>query len=292
MSLGDTWRNKTEDDYILPDDINAVAGQAIENEESIKKVQMPYVGSNGNWYVYDADLKQYVDSGHPSRGEEGPAGAKGDKGDTPVKGVDYFTEAEKEELFNEPREVIYLANGTRIESREDGIYLADDGEDDGRAFETVLCDQDGYIPYVLLAEESNYASYSGESEYAYEAECDTDGRYLKGIFVDEFTNESDYDDISEIEIGDGYVVSFGVISNPMEILLPSKYQYVGFTSAMYFATPSEIPENYTQFPDVIHFKGDSVVDGRFVPEPNMRYTIVFDFDGYMLNAYVSGVTTI
>ena len=54
-------------------------------------------------------------------------------------------------------------------------------------------------------------------------------------------------------------------------------------------TPSEIPENYSQFPDDIYFKGDSTDEGAFVPEANMRYTIVFDFDGYMLNGYVSGV---
>lgn len=32
---------------------------------------------------------------------KGDAGAKGDKGDKPVKGVDYFTEADKEELIAE-----------------------------------------------------------------------------------------------------------------------------------------------------------------------------------------------
>lgn len=283
MSLGDTWRNKTEDDYILPDDINAVAGQAIKNAKDIKNVQMPYIGINGNWYIYDTSIEQYVDSGHPARGEEGPAGAKGDKGDTPIKGVDYFTEEDKEELLNEPREAIPLTNDMRIESREEGIYLVTEAYgnyDEKRIFES----QSG----------STVADYAENAVYSEYAICDTNGRELKGAYIEELDLEGNDADIYEIEIGDGYVVSFGLVNRPLEILLPpaNRYQYVGFTSAMYFATPSEIPEDYTQFPDVIHFKGDSVVDGRFVPEPNMRYTIVFDFDGYMLNGYVSGVTTI
>ena len=36
----------------------------------------PYIGENGNWYVYDKAEQVYKDSGKPARGE------KGDKGDT------------------------------------------------------------------------------------------------------------------------------------------------------------------------------------------------------------------
>lgn len=42
----------------------------------------PYIGENGNWYIGD------VDTGKPSRGG------------TPVKGADYFTEAEKQEMVD------------------------------------------------------------------------------------------------------------------------------------------------------------------------------------------------
>lgn len=44
----------------------------------------PHIGANGNWYIGD------IDTGKPSRGE---------KGDTPVKGVDYWTEADKQEII-------------------------------------------------------------------------------------------------------------------------------------------------------------------------------------------------
>ena len=49
----------------------------------------PHIGENGNWYLGDTD------TGKPSRGEKG---LKGDKGDTPVKGTDYWTESDKAEI--------------------------------------------------------------------------------------------------------------------------------------------------------------------------------------------------
>jgi hypothetical protein len=63
----------------------------------------------------------------------------------------------------------------------------------------------------------------------------------------------------------------------------------GFSAALYFTTPSTIPANYSRFSDDIHFKGDSTADNKFVPEPNTRYTIVFDCDGTHIIGYVSGV---
>ena len=49
----------------------------------------PHIGENGNWYL------DTTDTGKPSRGE------KGDKGDTPVKGTDYWTAADKTEIVND-----------------------------------------------------------------------------------------------------------------------------------------------------------------------------------------------
>lgn len=43
-----------------------------------------------------------------AQGEQGPAGPAGEKGDTPVKGVDYFTEEDKEEFLNESCKVYLL----------------------------------------------------------------------------------------------------------------------------------------------------------------------------------------
>lgn len=49
----------------------------------------PTIGSNGNWYIGDTD------TGKPSRGATGPAGK------TPIKGTDYWTEADKQEILDE-----------------------------------------------------------------------------------------------------------------------------------------------------------------------------------------------
>ena len=49
----------------------------------------PTIGDNGNWYLGGTD------TGKPSRGE------KGDKGDTPVKGTDYWTTADKAEIVKD-----------------------------------------------------------------------------------------------------------------------------------------------------------------------------------------------
>lgn len=61
----------------------------------------PTIGDNGNWYLGDTD------TGKPSRGEpgrpgadgkDGAPGAAGSDGYTPVKGTDYFTDADKQEI--------------------------------------------------------------------------------------------------------------------------------------------------------------------------------------------------
>ena len=65
---------------------------------------------------------------------------------------------------------------------------------------------------------------------------------------------------------------------------------IGFTAAMHFSTPSAIPTDYSDFPDEVVFKGDSVTDDKIVPEANTRYSIVFYCDGVKLYGYVSGVS--
>lgn len=92
----------------------------------------------------------------------------------------------------------------------------------------------------------------------------------------------------EQDIENNYVVYYGIVSRQL-IVYMSPMATVGFSAALYFTTPSEIPANYTYFYGDVYFKGDSTDNGAFVPEANMRYTIVFDFDGYMINGYVNGV---
>lgn len=61
----------------------------------------PYIGENGNWYVYDKENDTYTDSGNVARGEKGDKGDRGEKGQdgyTPVRGVDYWTEDDQNEI--------------------------------------------------------------------------------------------------------------------------------------------------------------------------------------------------
>lgn len=58
----------------------------------------PHIGENGNWYLDDTD------TGKPSRGEKGDkgdTGAKGADGKAPIKGIDYWTAADKTEIVND-----------------------------------------------------------------------------------------------------------------------------------------------------------------------------------------------
>lgn len=84
----------------------------------------PHIGDNGNWYVGNTD------TGKPSRGATGakgdagatgPAGAPGkdgEKGDpgtpckTPIRGADYWTAADKQEIVNDV--LAALPDGTEV----------------------------------------------------------------------------------------------------------------------------------------------------------------------------------
>ena len=120
MALKDTWQDLQDKVQGDPDSgsevsvkpINDIAHAVIDLEENEDVVTntAPYIGDNGNWYVYDVQTKTYIDSGMPSRGEQGLQGEKGEKGDkgadgqdgadgyTPIRGTDYWTDADKAEI--------------------------------------------------------------------------------------------------------------------------------------------------------------------------------------------------
>ena len=99
----------------------------------------PTIGENGNWYL------GATDTGKPSRGEKGDpgaAGAKGDQGEqgprgetgatgaegpagkTPVKGTDYFTEADKQEIASAAAGLVDLS-GKQNKITASGILKGD-----------------------------------------------------------------------------------------------------------------------------------------------------------------------
>lgn len=72
----------------------------------------PHIGDNGNWYLGSTD------TGNPSRGATGAPGKDGAKGDpgapgkTPVRGTDYWTAADKQEIVNSV--IAALPDGTEV----------------------------------------------------------------------------------------------------------------------------------------------------------------------------------
>ena len=69
----------------------------------------PTIGANGNWYIGSTD------TGKPSRGAKGEQGSQGERGTdgkTPIKGTDYWTEADKAEIVHSVIEE--LPDGTEV----------------------------------------------------------------------------------------------------------------------------------------------------------------------------------
>ena len=81
---------------------------------------IPEIGANGNWYI------DGVDTGKPSRGETGPAGK------TPVKGTDYFTNADKQELASQAAGLVDLS-GKQNKITASGILKGNGADDIGAA---------------------------------------------------------------------------------------------------------------------------------------------------------------
>lgn len=96
-------------------------------------------------------------------------------------------------------------------------------------------------------------------------------------------------DVASIIMEDNHIYHTQMVYGKLTVELPEELE-IGYTSVLYFITPFVIPDDYTSFPENIKFKGDSVEDERFIPEVNMRYTIVFDYDGISVIGYVSGVS--
>ena len=119
----------------VPKDVAASVGEQLQQEADkvalMIKNAAPYIGANGNWFRYDAETATYIDTGIQAQGEkgdtgaqgiqgekgdtgaQGPQGVKGEKcdtgaqgppGKTPQKGVDYFNDADKEEMDNYVKE--------------------------------------------------------------------------------------------------------------------------------------------------------------------------------------------
>lgn len=160
----------------VPDPYEGWVDSVLKAAASVEDAttHQPIVGENKNWFVWDAEAQGYVDTGicaegvkgepgqkgdkgdpgtpgekgdqgipgiQGEKGEPGEKGEKGDKGDVPVKGVDYYTEEDKDEIINDVTEVIskneleLIASGVTTEEVNSIIISKDN---DGNPFE--LCD--------------------------------------------------------------------------------------------------------------------------------------------------------
>lgn len=73
------------------EEIDEAIGKAKESVsesyvENRLGTMQPYIGSNGNWFVWDANQQGFVDSGQPARGAQGPQGEQGPVGATGPQG--------------------------------------------------------------------------------------------------------------------------------------------------------------------------------------------------------------
>ena len=101
MSLVDNWIPKQNFvDVILADDINAIADQAIQNELAIRTLEGG--GGGGSGFSPTIEVTS-ITGGHriTITDVNGTKSVDVMDGYTPQKNVDYFTEADKQELVND-----------------------------------------------------------------------------------------------------------------------------------------------------------------------------------------------
>lgn len=95
----DNWETITDSSMIaenLQHTLDILSGYIEDAQEAIEAARAlaedatehatPYIGDNGNWYVWDYITREYKDSGKPARGADGAQGQKGDTGETGPQG--------------------------------------------------------------------------------------------------------------------------------------------------------------------------------------------------------------
>lgn len=83
------WVEKKDNvDDVVAEDFNKAFSEIEKDMEKLSNTsgKSPYIGDNGNWYEWDSDSGEYIDTGIMAEGH------------TPVKGVDYWTEGDKAEI--------------------------------------------------------------------------------------------------------------------------------------------------------------------------------------------------
>ncbi len=100
---------------------SADAKQAASQAETAKQaaeaatVHMPQIQA-GTWHVWDMDQGKYVDTGVAATepGPQGEVGPQGKTGKAPVRGVDYWTEQDKQQLVKDTLAALPKWDGTYV----------------------------------------------------------------------------------------------------------------------------------------------------------------------------------
>ncbi|MBO5059987.1 MAG: hypothetical protein J6C82_03645 [Clostridia bacterium] len=79
--------------------------------ETLVMNAVPIIGDNGDWYVYDLEKKEYIDTGKIAQGTTGVDGY------TPQKGTDYWTDDDKAEIVDDVKDELDF--DAKLEGKQD-----------------------------------------------------------------------------------------------------------------------------------------------------------------------------
>lgn len=86
-----TWVKAQAGSTVYCGDNPPIEAEVWIDPDGESPVCAPYIGANGNWYAWSTETNSFADTGVKAHG-------KGEKGDTPVKGVDYWNDEDKAEI--------------------------------------------------------------------------------------------------------------------------------------------------------------------------------------------------
>lgn len=115
-------------------------------EQILNSVKPPYIGENGNWFVWSTENKEFIDSGIAAAGY------------TPQKGIDYFTEQDIEEINK------YIAAQIALIKTEigDRSQLIDSPDDDLVTAINRAWDNAEYVRNMVIALDKDVSTLRGE----------------------------------------------------------------------------------------------------------------------------------
>lgn len=96
----------------------APSSSAPDMWEMLLNRNIPQIGDNGNWFIWDTENKAYTDSG---------ISAKGADGYTPQKGIDYFTDEDMKDYVKNTDYATYQTGGVVRTNAQYGIVMKTGG---------------------------------------------------------------------------------------------------------------------------------------------------------------------